>query len=358
MNNKIKSSRRYTKYYSDISKTPAWKALSYGARLLYLELQRQFIETANNNGKIFLSTRDAADSLGASQRQVCTWYRELEHYGFIVQTQSGTLGPHGRAILWHLTDQAHGWLDGKPVKATKDYLKWDGTPFRQSTTKKRKTKTKSFPYMKKTRHPDEKNSSLVTKKTRHFPKNPPISAVPGDEKNSSYLEYSISSSTASGPTGVSHGEPTAPEPGSPVATSMTSEPEPSAVDGDDMNDNKQEQELISMIEMLRTYLGNRATSSQWCKQMQSFGGPGWSKPAFKRRLKTLKQRKWIGIVGKPDAGLERAPEGSLFAATEIAPGASSQLGSNRNVAMNGAADDAAKAARELLERLNKGKTAA
>jgi len=154
----------YAKFYSDISKTPAWKALSYGARLLYLELQRQFIETANNNGKIFLSTRDAADRLGASQRQVWIWYRELEHYGFIVQTQPGTVGPHGCAILWHLTDQAHGCLDGRPIKATKDYLKWDGTPFRQNTTKKRKANRTSVLISKKTRHPDELNSSLLTKK--------------------------------------------------------------------------------------------------------------------------------------------------------------------------------------------------
>jgi hypothetical protein len=365
MNNKIKSSRRYTKYYSDISKTPAWKALSYGARLLYLELQRQFIETANNNGKIFLSTRDAADRLGASQRQVCTWYGELEHYGFIIQTQSGTLGPHGRAILWHLTDQAHGWLDGKPIKATKDYLKWDGTPFQQSTTKKRKTKTKAFPYMKKTRHPDEKISSLVTKKTRHFPKKPPISAVPGDEKNSSYLEYSISSSTASEPVTVSQGEPspepTRPEPTVAQVKPEPAEPEPSAVDGDDMNDNMREQHLAEMLTVLRTYLGNRATSSQWYKQMQIYGGPGWSKPSFKRRLKILKERKLVGIVGNPGADLERAPWGSLFAATEIALGASQQTGSEKVhefAAMNGAADAAVKAAMELLERLNKGKTAA
>jgi hypothetical protein len=92
--------------------------------------------------------------------------------------------------------------------------------------------------------------------------------------------------------------------------------------------------------------------------MQSFGGPGWSKPAFKRGLKTLKHRKWIGIIGQPDAGLERAPEGSLFAATAIAPGASSKPGSNQDAPMSGAADAAAKAAMELLERLNKGKTAA
>ena len=123
-----------------------------------------------------------------------------------------------------------------------------------------------------------------------------------------------------------------------------------------MSDSKQEQDLISMIEMLRTFLGNKATSGQWCKQMLAYGGPGWSKPSFKRRLKTLKQRKWVGIVGKPDADLERAPEGSLFEATEIAPGASLQLGSNQDTAMNGAADAAAKAAMELLQRL--GKTAA
>ena len=149
MRSKIKSSRRYTKYYSDISKTPAWKALNYGARLLYLELQRQFIETANNNGKIFLSTRDAADTLGASQRQVWIWYGELEHYGFIVQTQPGTLGPHGRAAVWRLTDQAHGRLDGKRIEATKDYLKWDGTPSRKSTTKKRKATSTSVLISKK-----------------------------------------------------------------------------------------------------------------------------------------------------------------------------------------------------------------
>jgi hypothetical protein len=110
-----------------------------------------------------------------------------------------------------------------------------------------------------------------------------------------------------------------------------------------------------MIEVLRQFLGNRTTSSAWYRYMQDFYGTGWSKAAFKRRLKILKHRKWIGIVGKPDVDLERAPEGSLFEATVIAPGASSQPGSNWDTAMNGAADAAAKAAMELLQRLNKGK---
>ena len=75
----------------------------------------------------------------------------------------------------------------------------------------------------------------------------------------------------------------------------------------------------------------------------------------------LKHRKWIRIVGQPDADLYRAPWGSLFEATEMAPGGSPQSGSEKVhefAVMNGAADAAAKAAMELLERLNKGKTAA
>ena len=128
-----------------------------------------------------------------------------------------------------------------------------------------------------------------------------------------------------------------------------------------MSDTMQEQHLVEMITVLRRFLGNRATSSQWYKQMQIYGGSGWSKPSFKRRLKILKERKSVGIVGHPDADLERAPVGSYFEATEIAPGASSSLGSARvpdSAAMSGAADAAAKAARELLDRLNRDKPAA
>ena len=66
----------------------------------------------------------------------------------------------------------------------------------------------------------------------------------------------------------------------------------------------------------------------------------------------------MGIVGDPDADLERAKEGSYFEATEIAPGASGEPGSDvvpETAAIHGAADDAAKAAMELLQRFNRGK---
>jgi hypothetical protein len=38
-------------------------------------------------------------------------------------------------------------------------------------------------------------------------------------------------------------------------------------------------------------LGNRATRTQWLKQMQHFSkGKGWSEASFDRKLKTLKER--------------------------------------------------------------------
>lgn len=109
--------------------SPAWKQLSFGARALYVALLR-YVDFKNyNNGKIFLSQRKAAEILGATQKSAGIWFAELEHYGFIVQTEPGTLGPRGKATRWRITDRAWGNIDGKPVTATKDYLNWTGELF-------------------------------------------------------------------------------------------------------------------------------------------------------------------------------------------------------------------------------------
>jgi len=178
-----KDNRRFTKYYRDITQTRAWKATSPGARLLYLELQFLFIE--NNNGKIYLSTRDAAEKLGISQRTVYGYYHELEHYRFIVATQPGTIGPDGKPALWRLTDHGGGWLDGNPIKATKDYLKWDGILFEKPGTKRKRANGKTVSLKKKFRHPEEETSSLPKKKLRHPDQKNPVFS---DEETSSYLD--------------------------------------------------------------------------------------------------------------------------------------------------------------------------
>jgi hypothetical protein len=112
--------------------TRAWKALSMGARVLYLQLKRHHFTGGlrNNNGKIYLSERDAVEELGSGNRDsIRRWFAELQHFGFIVKTAEGCLGisGKGKAPQWRLTE-----LDAPNTdqpRATRDYEKWDGTPF-------------------------------------------------------------------------------------------------------------------------------------------------------------------------------------------------------------------------------------
>src|SRR5262249_32647939 len=85
-------------------------------------------------------------------------------------------------------------------------------------------------------------------------------------------------------------------------------------------DKKEEQHLSSMVHVLRRFLGNRATSGQWQKQMETFGGGGWSKSSFLRRMNILKARGWVTVVGQTERieEGERAGQGELFAATDSA----------------------------------------
>jgi hypothetical protein len=110
--------------------SPAWKYLSMGARLLYIALLRQLIFRRGNNGHIYLSNRTAMAEIGTNSFwSITKWFRELQHYGFIEQTEPAMRGSNGRAARWRLTDVAFGELDGKPVMATKNYLRWSGELF-------------------------------------------------------------------------------------------------------------------------------------------------------------------------------------------------------------------------------------
>ena len=121
--------------------------------MLYIALIRPLSFNADNNGKIFLATRKAAEQLGTSQRRTCGWFRELEHYGFIVLTEPGTAM---RAARWRITDAGWGKLDGKGIEPTKDYLKWDGVLFERHNPDGTITKS-SRPKFKKG---EDKKSSL------------------------------------------------------------------------------------------------------------------------------------------------------------------------------------------------------
>src|SRR5437899_4477110 len=72
--------------------TPAWRALSHGAKVLYVALKRRFNLKNHNNGRIFLSQRMAVKEMRSHHNQIARWFRELRHYGFIVMTKAGHLG--------------------------------------------------------------------------------------------------------------------------------------------------------------------------------------------------------------------------------------------------------------------------
>jgi hypothetical protein len=105
---------------------PAWRALSLGARLLYVALKRRYSVNTHNNGRLFLSQRTAAKELGSHHNQIARWFRELRHFGFIVMQTPGFLGVEGKgqAPRWRLTEL--GYMREPP---TRDYQRWDGTAF-------------------------------------------------------------------------------------------------------------------------------------------------------------------------------------------------------------------------------------
>jgi hypothetical protein len=109
-------------------KTPAWRAMSHGARSLYVRLKTRYNTKLQNS--VYLSTRAAMAELGSHSRleNIRRWFRELEYYGFIVLVRPGALGVEGRgkAPVWRLTEH---WHLGQPP--TRNFHVWDGVAFRK-----------------------------------------------------------------------------------------------------------------------------------------------------------------------------------------------------------------------------------
>jgi hypothetical protein len=103
----------------DTLDTPAWRSLSHGAQMLYVALKRRYNRNSRNNGRIFLSQRLAAKELRSNHNRVARWYRELQHYGFIVKHSEGYLGVDGRARAWlhaRTTDQGLSALEWPAIR--------------------------------------------------------------------------------------------------------------------------------------------------------------------------------------------------------------------------------------------------
>jgi hypothetical protein len=332
----------YLIVYSDMQDSPAFNAMRPLAQLLVMKAKRFY--DRKTQAPIRVSARTAAKLIGTSKDTALSHCREAVHYGCWRNHTAGHLGSKGKGVAtsYILTDEK---FRGKP--ATLDFLRWDGTPFHeQHTPAYDKRQARSLARLK-ARKPVSQLGAPHHKKTESRPRHTgnPVpdtqdTPVPDTQDTSQKIQQNpvpdtqdisrekLSVSTAPQPAVVSTAEPM---------------PEPDTGGAKRRDATSLEQGLVEMVVVLRTFL-RQATNADWLKHMQTHGNVSTS--WFNRRLRILKQRRWIRVVGDTEDVAERVPEGSLFEVTELAPGASV-------APMLNPCQDVGKAAREQLERLER-----
>lgn len=97
----------FTKLIRVTMETLAWRSLSTTAQALYPWLKLEWRgPDANNNGKLRLSMRQAAERLGVRVDTAAKAFKDLQAKGFVVVTEAAHLGTDGaaRAAAFELTE--------------------------------------------------------------------------------------------------------------------------------------------------------------------------------------------------------------------------------------------------------------
>ncbi|MDO6587137.1 hypothetical protein Q4543_16640 [Salipiger sp. 1_MG-2023] len=99
---------KHVRLLETLQQTEAWRSLKPGPRALYVELRRRY--NGANNGRIFMSHREAADLLNVHRNTVPDYFSELERRHLIRDMGKGYLGAdgHGIATRWALCDEPMG----------------------------------------------------------------------------------------------------------------------------------------------------------------------------------------------------------------------------------------------------------
>ena len=93
-----RSTEHFTKMLRSTLETAAWRALGSTAQALYPWLKFEWRgPQANNNGRIRLSVRQAADRIGVTRNTAARAFHELQAKGFIAVTEGARLGSSGNA---------------------------------------------------------------------------------------------------------------------------------------------------------------------------------------------------------------------------------------------------------------------
>jgi DNA-binding transcriptional MocR family regulator len=112
-------------------RSAAWQSLSCEARAILVELYALY--DASNNGRLFLSVREAASRVGVGKSTAASALAQLIDRGFIRPNVKGAFTLKQRhATSWVLTEFEHaGQL------ATKDFMRWQPDPKKQNTVRPR-----------------------------------------------------------------------------------------------------------------------------------------------------------------------------------------------------------------------------
>ena len=89
---------QWTKLVRPMMQTEAWRALSPVAQALYPWVRFEWKgPQANNNGKLRLSVRQAAEFLGVNMKTAARAFHDLQAKGFLCVTEAAHLGTGGEA---------------------------------------------------------------------------------------------------------------------------------------------------------------------------------------------------------------------------------------------------------------------
>ena len=115
---------KYTAIMHYVVETDAWRALGTASHSLFLLLNLEWKgPNYNNNGKITLSARQAAERMGVTRDTAARAFQDLQAKGFIIVTKGGSLGVegHGRCPEYEITciqmphrDKSNLFLDWTP----------------------------------------------------------------------------------------------------------------------------------------------------------------------------------------------------------------------------------------------------
>jgi hypothetical protein len=144
----------HVRVYCSLLDSPAWKALSFSQRALYLACRRKL--TSNNNGNLCFSLASLRGQGFSSSSTLATGLRALQVVGFIAVTRVGGCVSRGQTIpvLYRFTDEdCHEWqkLDIPSRRASNEWQRFSSTEVAQDAIQKATLDAKAA---YRTRHPE------------------------------------------------------------------------------------------------------------------------------------------------------------------------------------------------------------